>query len=137
MNLSALKRLTAEQKLIAVNILLFFIIGVGALMLMAESPELPQAPDVEQIEAAPANVANTIDPTDSLEPQYPTLGQRDLFAVLVPMPTPTPTPPPTPVPPPSLAEAIKDWKLGGFGPNLVFVSDLKTQDEWVMDLDDP
>jgi len=48
-------------------------------------------------------------PKPTQEPQYPWLGQRNIFRALI---TPTPLPPPrtpTPTPTPSLAGALKGW----------------------------
>lgn len=125
-----------EKKMVIINFVLFTAIAVFAVMTVTEERTIPEKPPIEIIQAIIAGEdrsGETIERTD-IAPQF---GKAPIFATLIALPTPTPTPVPEPPPDPPLAEAIKSWKVKGIDSGVVFIQDVKTRQDFIMDIDNP
>lgn len=131
------RRLTLPQRLVLANVGLFLFVTIVALMLMTDSRTLPAQPPVDEISQRIMEVSEENVQIASRDALYPEFGRKNIFKSLIPTPTPTPTPEPTIPPDPSLQEAIGHWKVGGVTRSLIFTSDPRRNDEWMLDLQDP
>ncbi|MBX3730023.1 MAG: hypothetical protein KF858_12625 [Candidatus Sumerlaeia bacterium] len=136
-----ISRLTLEQRLVAINAVIFLVIVVVATTMMTQTWEVPASPPMELIERRLESIGGGGDSDEqralTRQSRFRNVGARNIFPSLIPVPTPTPTPPPTPPPDPSLEEAIRQWKVKGMFRGVVFIEDPRTREEFHFDLDDP
>ena len=132
------ERLTLEQKLVAINVLIFVLVGASAMLLLGGEKELPDTPQVGLISESLESLAEEVQESGTTRgaTEVNNFGKVPAFQPLIPLPTPTPRPTPTPVPDPSLKEAIANWRVMGVANGIVFLEDTRSKDEWFMDVDD-
>ncbi len=100
------------QRIVVVNSLLFVLVMTLAVMLLTRERLLPGPPPVDDVRDEVAELIEQRESArDRLEGELKALGEKDIFATIIPMPTPTPTPTPTPVPPPDISNVTSDWRL--------------------------
>lgn len=102
----------SPQRIVLINALLFIMVLTLAVLLITRERPLPGQPPVEEVREEVAQlIEERGSARDQLEGQLQALGQKEIFATIIPLPTPTPTPAPTPVPPPRIEEVTERWRL--------------------------
>ncbi len=125
--------LPSPQRLAIINTLLFVVVLTLAVLLITRERPLPGRPPVEQVREEVADLIEQRGTArDQLEGQLQALGQKQIFATIIPMPTPTPTPAPTPVPPPRIEEVTDRWRLEIILPRsgMAIFEDLGSRQNW-------
>lgn len=124
-----------EQRLFFVNVVLFVLIGALAFLIITEDRAIPAEPPLQEIRAKLDSIKPDAGSGAGPVGKYPKFGKAPIFDTIIPIPTPTPTPVPTPVPPPNLCEALKNWNMQGVAGRTVFMEDLTSKEQFILDLD--
>ncbi len=125
--------LPTPQRIALINALLFIVVLTLAVLLITRERPLPGRPPVEQVREEVAELIEQRGTArDRLEGQLQALGERRIFATIIPMPTPTPTPTPTPVPPPRIEEVTDRWRLEIILPRsgMAIFEDIGSRETW-------
>ncbi|MCX7765906.1 MAG: hypothetical protein N2246_04270, partial [Candidatus Sumerlaeia bacterium] len=70
--------------------------------------------------------------TELAQADFKALGERNIFATIIPRPTPVPRPTPTPAAPPRINVLLRTWKLSSIIGNRVMLTDTAKREEWTM-----
>jgi hypothetical protein len=104
-------------------LLVVAIAGLILATLMARVETPPPAPRIDE----PAAPAGEMERETSYVGAYTQLGQRNIFATLIPLPPPPPPPPPPAVVPPSLAIIAESLELYGVFGDMAEIFDSRDQ----------